>query len=165
VDFRIEQRLAAPLPAVERAQLDPAFVAGLAALPRIGKAELIDQQEDGDVVDQEIHYAFAGELSGAVRAVVDPDKLSWILESRFDLKTHRADWRILPDHYAGKLSANGVTQLVEDGDATRRITDGVVKVHMPLVGGRVERAIVSGLKDHLDTEAAALARFLQERGG
>ena len=165
MDFRIEQRIGAPLAAVEAAQLDPEFVACLSSLPKIGAAELLSQEADGDVVDQEIHYVFTGDLSAAVRAVVDPKKISWILESRFDLAQHRADWRIIPDHYRERLSGSGETRLVEDGDATRRMTAGTVKVHMALVGGRVERAIVSGLKEHLEAESAALERFLDERPG
>lgn len=163
MDFRIEQSIAAPIDAVEAAQLDPAFVAQLGELPKIGHAELISQEADGDIVDQELRYVFQGDLSAAVRAVVDPNKISWILESRFERSAHRSTWRIIPDHYGERLTAHGTTHLVADGDSTRRITDGTVKVHMALVGGRVERAIVSGLKEHAEAEAAALNRFLAER--
>jgi hypothetical protein len=162
VDFRIEQRFAAPVAAVEAAQLDPAFIARLDRLPKIGRAELVSQEEDGDLVDQEIRYVFTGELSAAVRAVVDPRKISWILESRFDRATHTSTWRIVPDHYPDRLSSQGTTELVPDGDGARKLTTGLVKVHMALVGGRVERAIVSGLKEHADAEAVELARFLSE---
>jgi len=165
VEFKIEQRIAGPLAAVEAAQLDPEFIAQLANLPRIGHAELLDQQRDGTVVEQEIRYHFTGELSAAVRAVVDPRKISWILESQFDLAEHRSTWRILPDHYRERLTAHGTTRLVADGDTTLRVNEGEVVVHMALVGGRVERAIVSGLREHADAEAAALDRFLGERDG
>ena len=164
VHFRIEQRIAAPVDAVMGAQLDPAFISQLSDLPRIGHAELLDQQEEDGVVEQEIHYVFSGELSAAVRAVVDPRKLSWILESRIERVRHHATWRILPDHYGERLSASGTLDLVGDGDETRRITEGDVKVHMALVGGRVERAIVSGLEEHADAESAALVRFLNSGG-
>ena len=35
---------------------------------------------------------------------------------------------------------------------------------MPLVGRRVEKAIVSGLRDHLDLEADLVARWITDRG-
>ena len=165
MDFRVDQKIAASVDDVEAAQLDPAFVARLAELPKIGQAELLSQEGDDEVVDQELRYVFQGELSAAVRAVVDPRKLSWILESRFDRVNHRSTWRILPDHYGERLTAHGTTDLVADGLSTRRVTNGVVKVHMALVGSRVERAIVSGLKEHADAEAAALNAFLRERNG
>ncbi len=153
MDFRIDQRFAAPVAAVEAALLDAAFVARLANLPKIGNAELVSQERDGDHVEQEIRYQFTGELSAAVRAVVDPRRISWILESQFDLASHTSTWRILPDHYGERLTASGTTQLTADGDATIRVTHGHVKVHVALMGGRVERAIVSGLKEHAEAEA------------
>jgi hypothetical protein len=165
VDFTVEQRFAAPVEAVEAALLDAGFIAGLAELPKIGQAELVSQEREGDVVEQEIRYVFVGELSAAVRAVVDPRKLSWILESRYDLTVHDARWRILPDHYAERLTAEGTNRLTADGAGTRRVMEGHVKVHMALVGGRVERAIISGLKEHAEAEADALARYLDQRSG
>ena len=165
MDFQIEQRFAAPIADVEAALLDPAFVGRLSNLPKIGSAELVSQEEDGDVVDQEIRYHFTGELSAAVRAVVDARRLSWILESRIDRTTHRSTWRILPDHYGERLTASGVTELVATGESTSRRTSGTVKVHMPLVGGRVERAIVSGLKEHARDEAVELQGFLTQPDG
>ena len=163
MDFRVEQRFAAPVEAVEAALLDPAFIARLAALPKIGNTELVAQEEaDDGTVEQEVRYVFTGNLSAAVRAVVDPNKISWILESQFDRNTHRSSWRILPDHYGDRLSSQGETVLVADGDGTRRVMDGVVKVHMARVGGRVERAIVSGLKEHADAEAEVLTSYLAE---
>jgi hypothetical protein len=165
VDFRIEQRISAPVADVEAALLDPDFIARLDRLPKIGQAKLLAQEKDGDSVEQEVHYVFTGELSAAVRAVIDPRKISWILESRFDLKQHHSTWRILPDHYGERLSGAGSSRLVAEGDATRRLTEGEVNVHMALVGGRVERAIVSGLKEHAEAEVVELERFLSERGG
>lgn len=162
--MRIEQRFNASLERVEAALTDAAFIDLLANLPKIGRAELVSQEHDGDVVDQEIHYVFDAPLSSAVRAVVDPNKISWILESRFDLTDHSATWRIIPDHYRDRLTASGISQLTASGDGTRRVTAGHVKVHMPLVGGRVERAIVSGLKEHADAEAVELQRFLESNG-
>ena len=162
MDVRIEQRFNAPLDRVEAALVDPAFVARLSRLPKIGHAELVSQERDGDNVEQEIRYVFSGQLSSAVRAVVDPGKLSWILESCFHLDTHTSTWRILPDHYGDRLSASGTCELTESGGTNRRLMTGTLKVHMPLVGGRVERAIVSGLREHAEAETTELQRFLQD---
>jgi hypothetical protein len=165
VDIRVEQRFDAPLAEVEAALINPAFVATLRELPKIGHAELVSQEQEGHRVDQEVRYVFAGELSSAVRAVVDPRKLSWILESEYDLVAHTSTWRIVPDHYRDRLSSSGTTRLLADGERTRRVTAGVVKVHMALVGGRVERAIASGLVEHAEAEEVQLNRFLARSGG
>jgi hypothetical protein len=161
VNFRIEQRLAVPAAAVEEALVDADFIAATADLPKIGGAELLDQERDGTRVRQRIRYRFTGELSSAVTAVVDRDRLTWVDEADYDLAAHRSEHRIVPDHYGSRLQAAYSSRLEADGaGATRRIAEGTVKVRMPLVGGRVERAIVSGLEEHADAEAALLARWV-----
>jgi len=165
VDFEVEQRVSAPVERVDAALVDPAFIAQLNALPKIGKAELVSQERHGDTVEQEVRYFFRGELSSAVRAVVDPRKLSWIIESSSNLTNHTSTWRILPDHYGDRLTSSGTMQLLDSGGATRRLIAGRVKIHMPLVGGRVERAIVSGLKEHFSDEVAQLEAFLDQHAG
>ncbi len=160
MNFRIEQRLAAPVDAVEGALVDANFIAATAELPKVGGAELLDQERDGDRVRQRIRYRFTGELSSAVTAVVDRDRLTWIDESDYDLTAHGSEHRIVPDHYGNRLQASYSVRLEPDGDGTRRVAEGTVKVRMPLVGGRVEKAIVSGLEEHAEAEAALLDRWV-----
>ena len=159
--FRIEQHFPAGLDDVERAFTDPALLARMSSLPKVGGAELLDQHEDGDVLSQRIRYRFTGELNGAVTAVVDPEKLTWVEESRVDRASHVTTWTIVPDHYASRLSCSGTFKLESKGDdLTVRITEAEIKVHFPLVGGKVERAIVSGLVEHAAGEEQVVAAFL-----
>jgi len=44
-----------------------------------------------------------------------------------------------------------------------RRVEGDLAVSVPLVGRRVERAIVSGLEDHLQAEADLLASWLRNK--
>jgi uncharacterized protein DUF2505 len=164
VRFRIEQVFEVPPPAVEAAYFDPAFLSELAGLPKIGRAELLDQKVDGNLVHQRVRYAFVGELSGAVRAVVDPARLTWVEESVLDQATHRITWRIVPDHYPDRLTCAATSVISADAVGTRRVTDGDLKVSFPLVAGRVERAIVGGLQEHAEAEVAALERFVNQGG-
>ena len=158
--FRIEQNFDAPLEDVEAAFVDPAFLEELGTLPKLGRPELVDQREDGDLVHQRVRYAFAGELSSAVTAVVDPDKLTWVEESTLDRRTHRTRFTIVPDHYKTRLSCDGEFVLEPTGTGARRVATGELKVRFPLVGGKVERAIVSGLEEHAEREVDAMARWL-----
>jgi hypothetical protein len=161
VRFRIEQRIPASVDEVEGALLDPAFLDEMARLPRLGRPELLAHEVDGDIVEREIRYRFAGHLSPAVTAVIDPDRLTWVEESQTDRSTHVTSWVIRPDHYADRLRCSGTFTLAADGDATLRAAEGELKVSFPLVGGRVERAIVSGMEEHAQAEAAALAEWLE----
>lgn len=162
--FRIEQRLPGPLLAVEEAFTDPAFLARLAALPKLGAPELIRRTEDGSLVHLAVHYQFVGEVSSAVRAVVDPSRLGWVEESTLDRTTHITTWTIVPDHYGSLLRCSGTYTLTDDAGVVVRIAEGDMKVAVPLVGGRVERAIVSGLEEHAALEAEVMADHLAGEG-
>jgi hypothetical protein len=160
--FRLEQRFPGPLATVEAALVDPAFIDRLGTLSQLGRPRLLRREDDGALVRLDVRYAFTGELSGAVTAVVDPERLTWVDVAVFDRATHRSRHRILPDHYADRLSCTYETALHQEGD-TVRVAEGELRVRFPLVGGRVERAIVSGMAEHAHHEEAALADWLAEQ--
>ena len=159
--FRLEQRFSAPLPAVEAALVDPAFLERLAELPKLGRPELLRREEVGHVVHLDVRYAFAGELSSAVTAVIDPARLTWVDSATFDRNAHRSDHRVLPEHYTGRLTCSYRTQLEADGEGTVRTAEGELRVHFTLVGGRVERAIVAGMTEHARLEAGVLDQWIE----
>lgn len=161
--FRVEQRFSAPLPAVEAALVDPDFLAALARLPALGRPELLHREEMGPLVRMEVRYAFVGDLSSAVTAVVDPDKLTWVDATVLDRTTHRSEHRILPDHYRNRLTCAYATHLQEADGEVVRVAEGDLRVHFPFVGGKVERAVVSGMAEHARHEQAALTEWLEER--
>lgn len=164
--FRLEQFLPGPPEAVEAALLDPGFIERLASLPNLGRPELVDQRTDGDLVVQQVRYAFAGDLSPAVTRFVDPARLTWVESTTYDRRTHVADFEILPDHYANRLTCRGRFRMVEEaGQATRRTAEGDLSVHIPFVGRKAEQAIVSGLADHARLEAETLADWLSAQKG
>jgi hypothetical protein len=148
---------------VEAVFIDPDFIAGLSALPKLGRPELLGQQREGDAVVQRVRYHFAGQLSPPVAAVVDPAKLVWVEEVVFDLVAHTAPFRILPENYADRLRCQGTYRFEPDGaDTSRRLMEGDLTVRYPLVGGAVERAIASGLTDIAREQEALVTRWLEE---
>jgi hypothetical protein len=163
--FRIEQRFDGSLPAVEDALVDPRFLERLGELPKLGRPTLLRREEEGGLVHQSVHYEFTGDLNAAVRRVVDPRRLTWVEESTLDRATHRTTWRIVPDHYGSLLRCSGSFQLEAiDDERTRRVADAEIKVTVPLVGGKVERAIVSGLEEHAELERAVTNEWLAANG-
>jgi Protein of unknown function (DUF2505) len=162
VRFELVQRFPLPLPGVEAAYVDPGFLGYLGQLPNVGQPELLEQRDHGGQLWQRVHYAFTGELSPAVKAVVDPRYLTWVEESTLNRADHRTTFVIRPDRYAGLLDASGQVTLTPDGsagDATIRRVSGDVSVHVPFVGRKVETVIVSGLREHAAEEVGALERW------
>lgn len=159
--FRIVQDFAADADRVQEAYLDPAFLQAMGALPKLGAPELLSEERDGDVVRRRVRFHFAGDLNSAVRAVVDPAKLSWIEESTTNVTERRTSWTIRPDHYADNLASSGESRLEPTGASTsRRTTTGEVTVKVFLVGSKVEGAIISGMEEHAARERAALVAHL-----
>ena len=162
--FSIEQRFTHGVDAVLDTLTDPAFIAGMAGLPKLGRPELLVREQHGTTLTLHVRYAFVGELSGAVRRVVDPARLTWVEESTVDLTSHRSTFRIVPDYYGSLLRCEGTSDLAATAAGAARVTAGDLRVSVPLVGGRVERAIVSGLQEHAAAEAELVDTWLADHG-
>ena len=162
--FSLEQVLPGTVDEVLAALLDPRLLRRLGELPKLRPPQLLSQERDGDTVVQRVQHACGGTLSPAVTRVIDPDKVTWVDETTYDLGARRATFRIIPDHYAGKLQCAGTYTFTARGEGCLRAVDAELSVRVPLVGKVVERAIVSGLLDHLRTEADLLARWLEDNG-
>lgn len=164
--FHLEQPLPANAGDVIDVLVDGDFLASLAELPKLGEPEVLDQRVEGSTVHQRVRYRFTGSLSSAVTKVVDPAKLVWVEATTYDRAAGTATFEILPEHYADRLAAGGTYRFVQTGPATStRVADGELTVRFPFVGKAVERAIVSGLEEHLGDEAALVARWLEDRRG
>lgn len=162
--FRIEQSFPAGRDTVLAALTDPTYLHALGELPDVGAPVLRrqDRAPDGSSVVQELEFAFRGHLPMPVTRVVDAHRLSWVEHTEVDLLTATARFRMVPVHYARFFTCHGSWVLEERGtDATTRVIDGDLKVHspVPFVGGQVERAIVSGLRERLAHEPAVFARW------
>lgn len=166
--FSVDQPIAAPRDAVEAAFVDPGFYAALGELSGIRPPEVLERRAEGaegNLVHLRVQYAFAGNLSGPARAVLDPDRLTWVDHSTFDRTAHRIEFEIVPDHYADRLQCDGWYQFEPAGEqATRQLMEGDLRVRYPVVGALVERAIVVGMRQHLGEEARILERWLRDSG-
>jgi hypothetical protein len=158
--FAFEQHFASAPDAVAQAFADPELYVALQGLPKLGRPEVVDHTVEGSRVVLRVRYRFTGELSSAARAVIDPERLTWVEEATHDLTNRQVAFTMLPDHYADRFRCRGGYVFEPDGDGTVRRSEGELKVRAPLVAGAVERAIVSGLQDHLADEVAIVDAFV-----
>jgi hypothetical protein len=152
VKFGFAVPVAVPPAGAVAAYASPSFYESRHDIAVLGAAE-----RDGAL---EVHYRFEGHVSGAVRAVVDPDKLSWL--TRLSVQAHelRCIWDIVPDHYPDRLSSNGRYTFEAQEGGTLVAIDGELRVRVPLVGRSVERVIVSGLRTYIEAEVASIPEFV-----
>ncbi|HYI62946.1 MAG TPA: DUF2505 family protein [Acidimicrobiales bacterium] len=158
--FELSQAIAAPVDDVAAAYAGAELYRAMGGTSRIGPPEVLDRVEDGDVVTLRIRYRFVGQLSPAVTAVVDPARLSWVEESVHDLAGRAVAVTLHPDHYADRLRCTATARYQADDDGTRRVVRGDLRVKALLVAGAVERAIVSGLEEHLAAEGPVVEAHL-----
>lgn len=129
-------------------------------LSKISQPELLDRTETDERVTLRLRYQFIADLPTAALAVIDPDRLTWVEHTTYDLASLVATTELHPDHYASKLQASASARFVPAGDGAQRILSGDLRVRVLLVSGQVERAIVSGLTEHMDEEAEVVAGIL-----
>lgn len=132
----------------------------LSGFTKVSVPEVLDRSQRGDLVTVRLRYRFIAHLPSVVTAVVDRDKLIWVEETVTDLSAGTATVHFQPEHYANKLSASATIRYEQAGDqATRRVV-GDLNVKVLFVGGQVEKAIASGLSEHLaEEERSVLESF------
>jgi hypothetical protein len=160
VDFTLTQEIAAPVEAVDEALVNPDFLTRMAELPKLGSAEVVANDRGGDIVKLQVRYLFQAELSSAVTKFVDPDKLTWIEDSTCDLAAHHTSCVIRPDNYQNLLEGSYEATIAPSGSGCLRTVTGMIKVRVPLLGGKVEKAIVGGLAENAEAQVALLESFL-----
>lgn len=161
--FTVEQRFSTGADETARAFADPDLYAGFAALPKVSVPDVLSCERDGDLVELRIRYRFAGHLSSAARAVIDPAQLTWVDESTHDLARRHVRFVLRPDHHGNRFRCSGDYRIEPDGDGCRRHATIDLKVSAPFVGGAVERAIESGLREHLADETEVVEAYLAAR--
>jgi len=162
VKFSMQQAVAVPPARAMAAYGSPAFYQGRSARDDIAVREVVGREASGDRIMLKVRFAFTGSVSPAVRAVVDPAKMSWITQTEILLAEGRSSWVVLPDHYPDRLSASGVYRF-EEGDAGPGTCDveveGDLKVRVPIVGRSVEKVIVGDLQAYIADEVAGIAHW------
>ena len=159
--FSVGQTVAVAPEAAVAAYANPAFYAGRPSSGDISLIEVVNHRAMSPVT-MEVRYKFTGSVSSAVRAVVDPAKLSWVTRTEIDKEERRTQFTVLPDHYPDRLDCSGtfVFSEGESGPGSTVVTiEGDLKVHVFLVGRTVEQLIVSGLRTYLASEVSTLPEF------
>lgn len=161
MDFTLHQEIPASVDAVDAALVDPDFLVRMAELPKLGSAEVVSNERDGDTVRLQARYLFQADLSAAVTRVVDPAKLTWIEDSTVDLSSHETTCVIRPDNYANMLEGRYSAVITPTATGSERTVTGTIKVRVPLLGGKVEKAIIGGLEENAEAQTTILTEFLR----
>jgi Protein of unknown function (DUF2505) len=159
VRFEIKQPIKAPRDAVMKAVVDPRLYESMGSMPSLGPPSVLECTEDGSITRLRIRYRFEGQLSRAARAVLDPAKMTWVVELEVDKEKYQATFLMIPDHYKDRMKCSGSYRFEAMGDETDQLMQGEMVVSAPLVAGLVERAILVGFREHMGEQAKVVERF------
>jgi hypothetical protein len=165
VKFSVGQNVAVTPDAAVAAYGTPAFYENGRPTGDITIVDVVGHEDSGERTRIEVRYKFTGSVSSAVRAVIDPAKISWITRTDIDKVGRAATFTVLPDNYADRLDCSGTFLFTEGatGPASCVVTvAGDLRVHVMLVGKTVEQIIVSGLRAYLTAEIETLPDFTKD---
>jgi hypothetical protein len=160
VRFGFEQRWTASVDAVEAVYLDEAFWSGLTGLTKTSPPEVLEVSRTGGRAVVRLRYRLSVDLPREAARFIDPDDVAWVEHTEWNLAERRADMRFEPVQAAALMKASAISTLSAAGGDTTRQIKGELRVRIPLLGGRVEHAVVDGIGEHLDEEADAVAARL-----
>ena len=162
--FEATHEFPAPAGDVVAVFCDPEFHTHL-DLPDLSRPEVVADTVDGATRVLRLRYAYVGQLDGIAKKIVGDRPLTWVQELRMDPATFAGTLSYAVDGDAGRLQGDAqVAVTAIAAERSRRRINGELRVRIPVVGGRAERAIVPGLTRRIDVEAAALAEVLARRG-
>jgi hypothetical protein len=129
-----------------RCYFDPDHVARLDEALGLRGRELLERQEDDDTLVRRFHVVPARQIPGWLRKVAGGG-LDYEERSTFYKADDRIEIEILPSLLAKRTRIAGTYTVVPVGDGVvRRRWCGEVDVRAPVIGGRVERAVVSDME-------------------
>jgi Protein of unknown function (DUF2505) len=162
VKFELRHHFQAPIALVTDAILDRHYQESLDGIGPLKSRTLLSQDPVDGVVVRKVRCVLDASFTGPAKAILGNSDPAWIEESTWAPDRMEWKWTIVPEVAASILSAHGVVALSPDGEGTSRKVAGDVTVTFPLIGGRVERAIVDGVTKVYDEEAERLTRWLAE---
>ncbi len=119
-----------------------AFLARLRDVTQITQT-VLDRREENGVLVERVRNVSSKELPSMMSRALGAKTLTYDQINRFDAARDRLEWSVELPVMSDKVDIRGVTTAQVRGSSTVRIVDGVCTVRVPLVGGRIEKVIVS----------------------
>ncbi|HOT79634.1 MAG TPA: hypothetical protein PKY13_06575, partial [Microthrixaceae bacterium] len=122
--FDVKQQFDADAAAVIGCYSSSEMYEQLPEFGKISRPDLLERTASGDTVKIRLRYKFTADLPTAALAIIDPDRLTWVEETTYDLAGLTSRLKLLPDHYASKLEASASARFVDRGDGSIRDVAG-----------------------------------------
>jgi hypothetical protein len=139
----------------------PDYEQAAASLSDITK-EVVEEREEGVRSFRRTLCTSPRELPAMMRRAIGSDRLTYTLEEIRHNDTMTLQWRVIPTALGKKVRAEGSYRVIPALNGCERLVKGEVTVAIPLVGGKIERAIGGELKAGYETAWVFARKWLQE---
>jgi hypothetical protein len=143
--------------AVLGAMFDPNFY-GQLELPDVARPEILDRRDDDGQTMIALRYTYTGSVNALAASIVGANTISWT--QTLTVVDGVGSLVIAPELGTVRAQCHASVRFEARDSGCERIIAGTLRVGIPIVGGRVERALKPGILDRLELEAAALSAYL-----
>lgn len=127
------------------------------------RREVLSRRSEGGVTTLTQRFHVDVDLPGPVRRLIGSDQLSYDQTSVIDEPNNLIRWEVTPPVQQDRVTARGTVTIRQAGGEVERVIDGEVSVRVPLVGGQIEKAIVSAIEDGYSKAAHIQRAWMAER--
>lgn len=160
MDLVARHRFGASAERVTAALVDPDFAPELVNVLDVGGVEVIDAGRDGTDGWLAVRLTYDGSLDPVAARILGSSNPTWVQTYRVDRSRCTGRLTIEPDHHGSLLTCSAEVAVVDRPDGCERNLRGALSVHVPLLGGRAERALGPAILARIDAEAALLDDWL-----
>ena len=150
-------------PATAWAELQSAPYSEAVAQEGGADVEVLEVSERNGARVRRIRVTGRRPLPGFAQAALGAERLSYVQEETSIPGAFKLRWKVVPDAIPERVLAEGTYELLPDGDGSVRAIDGTIDVRIPLVGGRIEKALAEELQKSYDRTALFAQRWLMEK--
>lgn len=128
------------------------------------KCEVLEARQDGpDKTFRRLRYTSGTELPKMVGKALGAKHLTYEQHNHFDRSTGTMKWTVLLPVLGDRVSVGGTTTIVTHPDGCQRTVDGDISVKMRLIGGQVEKAVVSEFEKSMGRAVDIVRDIIRER--
>lgn len=133
-------------------------------LPNVKERKLIEQENRGNYIYRKVLYEGDAEIPDVVKGAVKPDMLKWYEITKYYPDKREYDFEMIPVFMGDKVRFEGKIKLIPEGNRTRRIIEGELKLNFNvLVRKVVESYMKRYMEDNMNHEAKVLAEEMEKR--
>jgi hypothetical protein len=118
---------------------------------------------DGRTIEvRRMKFTSGNELPGVVAKLLGTRHLTYEQENRLDAASSRLDWVVKLPVMSDRVRVAGSTVIHPHPEGCRRVLDGVCEVKVALVGGQIEKAVVSEFERSMGRAVELVRELIRE---